>query len=160
MDPRIKLPSKLQADELEAAGGAADAVRCFRLMSLASQRLRYLLDQRLRDEGLTMQQGFLLSFVRAHRNPTLGEAARSLATSHQNAKQIALAVARKGLIRIVDDDNDRRARRLIATKTGQRGWHRRNADDFAAIGQWFDALSRSEQRKLAAMLIKLIRHLH
>ena len=44
MDPRIKLSSKLQADELEVAGNAADAVRCFRLMSLASQRLRYLYD--------------------------------------------------------------------------------------------------------------------
>ena len=159
MDPRIKLSSKLQPDELEAAGDAAEAVRCFRLMSLASQRLRYLYDQRLRDEGLTMQQGILLSFVRAHGNPTLGEAAKSLATSHQNAKQIALAVARKGLIRIVDDENDRRARRLIATKAGQRGWHQRNANDFAAIGQWFGGLSRGEQQKLAAMLVRLIRGL-
>jgi DNA-binding MarR family transcriptional regulator len=107
-----------------------------------------------------MQQGILLSFVRAHGNPTLGEAAQSLATSHQNAKQIALAVARKGLIRIIDDENDRRAKRLIATKAGQRGWHQRNADDFAAIGQWFGGLSRSEQKKLAAMLVTLIRGLH
>lgn len=159
MSERIKLSPNLQADELEAAGDAADAVRCFRLMTLASQRLRYLYDQRLRDEGLTMQQGILLSFVRAHGSPTLGEAAKSLATSHQNAKQIALAVARKGLIRIVDDENDRRARRLIATKAGQRGWHQRNADDFAAIGQWFAGLSRREQQKLAAMLVRLIRGL-
>lgn len=159
MSERIKQSPHLQADELEAAGDAADAVRCFRLMTLASQRLRYLYDQRLRDEGLTMQQGILLSFVRAHGRPTLGEAAKSLATSHQNAKQIALAVARKGLIKIVDDEHDRRAKRLVATKAGQRGWHQRNASDFAAIGQWFAGLSRREQQKLAAMLVRLIRGL-
>jgi DNA-binding MarR family transcriptional regulator len=159
MDPRIKLSSKLQEDELTVAGNAADAVRCFRLLSFAGQRLRYLFDKHLRDDGLTMQQGVLLSFVRAHGRPTLGETARSMATSHQNAKQVALAVARKGLIEIVDDADDRRSKRLVATKTGQRGWQHRNAEDFAAIGQWFAGLSPGEQKKLAATLIKLIRHL-
>ena len=160
MDPRIKLSSKLEADELEAAGSEADAVRCFRLMSLASQRLRYLLDRRLRDEGLTVRQAISLSSVRPTANPPLGEAAQSLATSPQNAKQTALAVARRGLTRTGDDKADRRARRLIAPRAGQRGWHRRNAEDFAAIGQWFSGLSRSEQKELAAMLVKLIRGLH
>jgi len=160
MDPRIKLSTELQDDELKAAGDAADAVRCFRLISLASQRLRRLYDQRLRDEGITMQQGILLSFVRAHGRPTLGEVARSMATSHQNAKQVALAVARKGLIVIVDDEEDKRAKRLVATKTGQRGWDHRNAEDFAAVGQWFAGLSGGEQRKLASTLIKLIRCLN
>ena len=160
MELPIKLSPDLQADELEAAGDAADAVRCFRLLSLASQRLRYLFDQRLRGEGLTMQQGFLLSFVRAQGRPTLGEVAKSMATSHQNAKQVALAVARKGLVAIVDDQQDRRVKRVIATKAGRRGWDHRNAEDFAAIGQWFAGLSAGEQKKMASMLIKLIRHLH
>ena len=160
MAGRIKLSPHLQDDELSAAGDAADAVRCFRLLTLASQRLRYLFDQRLRDEGLTMQQGFLLTFVREHGRPTLGEVARSMATSHQNAKQVALAVARKGLLEIVDDEDDRRVKRLVATKAGRRGWKNRNAGDFAAIGQWFAGLSATEQRQMASMLIKLIGHLH
>jgi DNA-binding MarR family transcriptional regulator len=159
MDPRIKLAAELQGDELKAAGDAADAVRCFRLISLASQHLRRLYDQRLSDEGITMQQGILLSIVRAHGRPTLGEVARSMATSHQNAKQVALAVARKGFIVIVDDEEDRRAKRLVATKAGQRGWDHRNAEDFAAVGHWFAALSGGERRQLAATLVKLIRHL-
>lgn len=160
MDPRIKLSATLPEDELKAAGDAADAVRCFRLISLAGQRLRFLLDQRLRHEGLTMQQGVLLSFVRAHGRPTLGEAARSMATSHQNAKQVALAICRKGLVEIVDDEHDRRVKRLVATRAGRRGWQHRNAEDFAAIGQWFEGLSRREQESLAALLIKLIGHVH
>ena len=159
MDPRIKLSASLEGDELQAAGDAADAVRCFRLISFASQQLRRLYDQRLSDEGITMQQGILLSIVRAHGRPTLGEVARSMATSHQNAKQVALAVARKGFIVIVDDEKDRRAKRLVATKAGQRGWDHRNAEDFAAIGQWFAALSTGERRQLATTLVKLIRHL-
>lgn len=156
MDPRIKLAAELAPEEVKVAGNAADAVRCFRLISFASQRLRYLYDQRLRGEGITTQQGVLLTFVRAHGNPTLGEVARSMATTHQNAKQLALAVEKKGLIRIVPDAQDKRVKRLQPTSQGKRGWEHRNADDFAAVGAWFATLTRAEQRALASTMVKLI----
>lgn len=145
----------LTSEERQAAGSATDAVLCFRLISFAGQRLRYLLDQRLREDGLTSQQGFLLTVVRMRDRPTLGETAAVMSTTHQNAKQIALALERKGMLKIVADRDDARIRRLEATEAGKRGWRSRDAEDYAAIGKWFATLSRDEQRMLSRLLSRL-----
>lgn len=155
MDNTIKPFADLTDEERRAAGPAQHAVRCFRLISYTGQRLRYLLDRRLRDESLTSQQGFLLTVVRMRGRPTLGEAATAMSTTHQNAKQLAAALERKGMLKIVADDSDARVRRLEATAAGKRGWENRNAEDFAAIAGWFDTLSRDEQLMLAQLLSRL-----
>src|SRR5688572_8817506 len=98
---KIHPPCDLTPEELRAAGPAADAVRCFRLIALVAQRLRYRLDRHLREDGLTTQQGFLLTVVRNRGRPTLGEVAKAMATTHQNAKQVAAALERKGMLTIV-----------------------------------------------------------
>jgi DNA-binding MarR family transcriptional regulator len=151
----IKSVADLTNEERRTAGSAADAVFCFRLISFAGQRLRYLLDQRLREDGLTSQQGFLLTVVRMRGRPTLGETAAVMSTTHQNAKQVALALERKGMLKIVTDKHDARIRRLEATEAGKRGWEERNAEDYAAIGEWFATLSRDEQRMLSRLLSRL-----
>jgi DNA-binding MarR family transcriptional regulator len=146
---------ELDADELLAAGAAADAVGSFRLILFCSLRLRQSLDQRLRSSGLTSRQGLLLTIVRSKDSPTLGEAASAMSTTHQNVKQIASSLVRKGMIKIVPDRKDLRTRRLVATAAGRRGWHDRNADDFDAIGGWFSTLSRAEQKMLRTLLRRL-----
>lgn len=145
----------LTNEEQRAAGAGQDAVRCFRLISYTGQRLRYLMDLRLRGEGLTSQQGFLLSVVRLRGRPTLGEVATAMSTTHQNAKQVALALERKGMVRFVSDDTDARVRRIEPTETGARGWDHRNAEDFATIADWFADLSSDEQKVLAGLLSKV-----
>jgi DNA-binding MarR family transcriptional regulator len=87
--------------------------------------------------------------------PTLGEVATAMSTTHQNAKQVALALARKGMVRFVADETDARMKRLAATAAGERGWEDRNAGDFAAISRWFAALSRDDQQALAGLLSRL-----
>jgi DNA-binding MarR family transcriptional regulator len=159
MSEPVKPTSQLTAEEREAAGSAADAVRSFRLILFLAQRLHRLLDERLREEGLTTRQGFLLTIVRSLGRPTLGEVAKAMSTTHQNAKQIALALERKGMLSIVPDKSDGRARRLVATAAGKDGWRDRNADDFAAIGSWFGALSADEQATLATLLSRLAKGL-
>ncbi len=145
----------LDADERRAAGAAAEAVENFRLILFCSLRLRQMLDGRLRSAGLTSRQGLLLTIVRGNDRPTLGEVAAAMSTTHQNAKQIAASLVRKGMIRIVADPKDRRTRRLVATAAGRRGWQRRNAGDFAAIGSWFSTLSRRDQKALRSLLGRL-----
>ena len=113
MNDTIKPSLELNAAERLLAG--ADAVRCFRLITFVSQRLRYLLDQRLREADLTTQQGFLLTIVGAKQRPSLGEVAEVMSTTHQNVKQIAIALERKGMLHIVTDESDGRVRRLDRT---------------------------------------------
>jgi DNA-binding MarR family transcriptional regulator len=150
---------RLTDEEAGTAAAAGDAVISFRLIVYAGQRLRTLLDQRLRVDGLTTQQGVLLSLVRARGRPTLGEITREMGTSHQNAKQIAAALERKGMLSISTDANDRRVRRLEATAAGKAGWTDRNQDDFAAIGAWFAGLTPRDQGQLAMLLGKLVQTL-
>ena len=52
-----------------------------------AQRLRYLMDERMRADGLTTQQAALLTVVIALGRPSLTEAAAALGTTHQNVAQ-------------------------------------------------------------------------
>jgi DNA-binding MarR family transcriptional regulator len=155
MDTQNKTIYELSETELVDAGSAADAVACFRMIVFCSVRLRRRLDERLSSEDLTSQQGMLLTLVRTQGQPTLGEVAAAMSTSHQNAKQIALALERKGMIRFSKDASDGRIKRLTITKAGQRGWQNRDAGDFAAIGAWFAGMPRTEQSKLKKLLGRL-----
>lgn len=145
----------LELDAAERVLKGANAVRCFRLITFVSQRLRFLLDQRLREAGLTTQQGFLLTVVRARQRPSLGEVAEVMSTTHQNVKQIAIALERKGMLSIVADESDGRVRRLEATDSAAKQWGDRNAGDFQALDGWFSSLSRAEQKMLATLLARL-----
>ena len=148
-------PYALSASEARLAGSSADAVSVFRMLVYCSSRLRDRFDQRLAEDDLTSQQGILLTVVRTRGQPKLGEVAAAMATSHQNAKQIAAALERKGMLRIVKDADDARARRLTITDLGIEAWKTRDAGDFRAIGSWLSDMSKSEQRALRILLKRL-----
>jgi DNA-binding MarR family transcriptional regulator len=135
------------------------AVRAFRAVLLLAQRLRYLMDERLRPDGLTTQQAALLTAVIALDSPTLGAAAAALGTSHQNAAQLVTALERKGLLAIEPDPADRRRKRLVATAANARYWRGRDADDEAAVASWFGALTPAEVDMLVGLLSTVLGHL-
>ena len=138
----------------------ADRVRAFRLLTLEGARLRGLLDRVLAPSGVTVQQGALLSWIQAQpAAPTIKAVAEGLSMTHQNVKQIALALERKGLLDIEVDAQDRRARRLVLTPLHHRFWRERNVDDFAAIQAWMAAWSDAEVRQAVRLLRRLHRHL-
>ena len=138
----------------------AERVRAFRLLMLEGAQLRGLLDRALAPTGLTAQQGALLAWIEARREPpTLSEVAAGLGTTPQNAKQIAAALARKGFLEIVVDAADRRARRLVPTAQHRRFWKRRNPDDFAAVQAWTAVWNDDEVRQVVGLLRRLHQHL-
>lgn len=138
----------------------ADRVRAFRLLLVQGALLRGLLDRELAPSGVTAQQGALLSWIDAQPEPpTLGAAAAGLVMSHQNVKQIAAALARKGFLDIVVDAADRRARRLVTKARHRRFWKRRNADDFAAVQSWLSVWSDDEVGQAVHLLQRLHQHL-
>ncbi|MEU4423359.1 MarR family transcriptional regulator [Actinoplanes sp. NPDC024001] len=131
-------------------------VRAFRASLVLAQRLRYLMDDRLRADGLTTQQAALLTVVRALDRPALTEAAAALGTTHQNVAQLVAALERKGMLRTEPDPADRRRRRLAATEDGARYWSERDADDEAAVAEWFAALTPAELATLTTLTEKLL----
>jgi len=148
----------LSLDEVERA--AADRVRAFRMLMMGGTRLRGLLDRALAPSGVTTQQGVLLSWIESQpAPPTITAVAAGVGMTHQNVKQIALALQRKGFLDIEVDANDRRSRRLVLTPHHYRFWRTRNVDDFAAVHAWTAAWSDAEVRQVLRLLRRLHDHL-
>ena len=136
---------------------SAQRVRLFRLMLADATLLRGRLDRKLAPSGITSQQGAMLQFIEAQPGPpTIGAVAAGLSMTHQNVKQIALALARKGLLTIEVDTQDRRARRLTTTEQHRRFWDQRNPDDFGLVQAWTAGLDRAEVDQAVQLLRKLM----
>lgn len=138
----------------------ADRVRAFRLLMVAGIRLRGLLDRALAPAGLTAQQGAMASWIEAQpAPPTLSGVAAGLGMTHQNVKQIAVALERKGLLEIRVDENDRRSRRLVLTPAHRLFWQERNPDDLTTVQDWVAVWTDEEVRQMLVLLRRLHRHL-
>jgi len=127
----------------------------FRLLQVVGTRIRRLADARFRDEAMTIRQATLITLARELGQPSLSEMAAAMSTSHQNVKQIAMGLVRRGFARIVDDPEDSRVRRIVVTAKNDRFWASRDRDDAAAIAQWFSALTPRETAQINRLLAKL-----
>jgi DNA-binding MarR family transcriptional regulator len=158
MFPMSREAHSLGLDENEAARLGPDRatrIRTFRLIVLLAQELRTLMDQVLHADGLTTQQAALITVVEATGAPTLSQAAKALGTTHQNAKQIATALERKGFLRIEQDKDDRRVRRLVTTAKSRAYWKQRSPTDYEHVLAWFADLSEHEARTLFELLSRV-----
>ena len=134
----------------------AERVRLFRVLLAAATQLRGRVDRGLAPSGLTSQQATLLHAIEVQpQAPTMSVVARALGMTHQNVKQIALVLERKGFIEIAVDPLDRRARRLHLTPHHHRFWQQRNPGDFSSVEAWTSVLSDSEVRTAVRLLSKL-----
>ncbi len=151
----------LGEDEAAALGAdGATRIRTFRLIVVLAQELRTLMDQLLRPDGLTTQQAALITVVGAMGRPSLSAAAAALGTTHQNAKQLASALERKGFMRFVPDGQDGRIRRLITTPKSGRYWRGRSGSDQRRVLEWFSALTEEDARALFHLLLRLQASVH
>jgi len=160
MLPMSSAHTGLGVDAEQAARLGADGatrIATFRLIVLVAQELRTLMDQLLREDGLTTQQAALTSVVDALGSPSLSEAAQAFGTTHQNAKQVAAALERKGFLRIVPDRRDARVRRLVTTAKSRRYWQRRSPDDQREVLDWFSGLGPDEAATLFELLSRVER---
>lgn len=155
-DPRQWLDADLQG----VAPLEAERVRLFRTVIAAAAMLRARLDREMAATGITTQQALLLQFIETRSEPpTIGQVAAGLSMTHQNVKQIALALERKGFLVIEVDEADRRARRLVTTARHRRFWARRNPRDFGSVQAWTAGLSDADVAEGVRLMRKLIRGL-
>jgi DNA-binding MarR family transcriptional regulator len=143
-------------DEEAALGPeSADRVRVFRLLLLVAREMRTRMDEMLRPDGLTTQQAALITVVETLGSPSLTQAAEPLGTTHQNLRQVADALVRKGFLRIAPDAGDGRVRRLVTTARSREYWRQRSAGDAERVAGWFADFSVDETRTLLELLWKL-----
>jgi len=132
-------------------------VRTFRLIVVVAQELRTLMDQLLRADGLTTQQAAMITVIDLLGTPSLSQAAVALGTTHQNARQLADALERKGFLRISTDGADARVRRLHTTEKSTSYWRDRSAADQQQVLDWFGDLTPAEAQTLFDLLAKVER---
>lgn len=141
---------------VHTALGRTPAIQLFRLLVTLGLRMRTQMDQRLAEIGLSTQQATVLTLVgSAPEPPLLGEVARQMGTSHQNVRQLVDVLVRKGLIEVVLDPRDRRARRLRSTAEVSRLFESREAEDHAEVRRWLGALSDAEMELAVSLLLRL-----
>lgn len=133
------------------------ATLIFRLLFVAGARLRTLMDRRLADTGLTTQQAAVLTIIEmAPRPPQQGEVARVLGTSHQNVRQLLDALARKGFVEELIDEEDGRACRFVTTAAVRRRFASRDAADAQAVRRWLRGLEAKELGTFLEALQRLV----
>lgn len=144
------------SEAVHAALGRTPAIQLFRLLVTLGLRMRTRMDQRLAEVGLSTQQATVLTLLgSAPKPPSLGELARQLGASHQNARQLVNVLVRKGLVEVTPDPRDRRARRIRSTAEVSRLFDARDAEDHAEVRRWLGALSESEMELAVSLLLRL-----
>lgn len=137
----------------------AQRVRLLRLLIATAAVLRGQLDRALAPAGITSQQAAMLQLIEAQtEGPTISFVAQAMGMTHQNVKQIALALERKGFLQIATDPADRRARRLLLTEHHYTFWRQRNAGDFSSVEEWTAGLTDAETVVAVRLLAKLKSH--
>ena len=87
--------------------------------------------------------------------PSLSQTAAALGTTHQNARQVADALRRKGFLTVTEDPADARVRRLATTGRSHDYWQQRSAADQQQAASWFADLSADEAQLLFDLLSRV-----
>lgn len=133
----------------------------FALLIDLGTKLQVLVDRHLEPSGFTTRQWFLCVVLeQAGHGLGLRDVALKMGTSHQNAKQLALKLERKGYLRIDRDPKDARALRLSLTEACRAYWARRKDRDSGILETVFRDLSAAELDSLHRALKRLDLDVH
>lgn len=122
-----------------------------------SNSLQVHLDNMLKDDQLTSKQMLLMIVIGSFgaTTPTFKDAAQRSGSSYQNVKQLALKLEKNGYVSIVDDIQDKRAKRLLLTEQAKIYWHNRDDRDLVSIEKLFQTFSLDELAQFDDYIIRL-----
>lgn len=125
---------------------------------LLSQKLQYITDYELGKHGLTTKQFLVLAAVDTgfDHSPTLNEVAMVLSTSHQNVKQLANQLEKKGFMVLEKDPSDKRKLLLKTTKKNRVFWDSHAEENMLFFKKLFSELSTEDVKQLYLLLSKLM----
>ena len=113
----------------------------FGFMFGVSNKLDTQLDRALSSFDVTSKQWFLICIIDLFLEPpTLKEVAQEMGNSHQNVKQVALKLEKKGFLTMEDDIHDGRALRLKLTEKNYNFWANTQEESAAFIDTIFNGI--------------------
>ena len=130
----------------------------FPLLLFLCHRLEYIADSELQKDDLTTKQYLTVVVIENlyDHPPSISELAESLSSTHQNIKQIALQLQKKGFIKIERDPKDKRTWRLNVTEKNKAYWNSRAKEHEAIVRSFFASLTDTEIQAFSAFLLRLI----
>jgi DNA-binding MarR family transcriptional regulator len=124
---------------------------------LLRNKLQIIIDHGLADANVTTKQWFLMAVMEEFFDapPALGELAEAMGSSHQNVKQIALKLQKKGFLDMEKDQQDRRVIRLKLTDKCHLFWQYRQEEIENFFVELFSNFNQSEINLLYLGMKKL-----
>ena len=124
---------------------------------IVEQRWRYIIEKELEPDGITAKQWLMAIVVgNAFQSPpSIQEVADAMSTTHQNVKQIAAGMERRGWVTLERDPDNKRIVRLKVTDRCRELFIAREENDKAAILRMFENLSDDELKALFDIVAKM-----
>lgn len=142
----------------EFASSRLDMARFILVMVfMVEQRWRYFIDKELEADGITTKQ-WLMTIVIASGfkyPPSIQEVADAMSTTHQNVKQIAASMERRGFMTLERDPKNKRIIRLKVTDQCSAMFDRRGENDIKAMFSMFENLDDDEMKALFNIIAKM-----
>mgnify|MGYP003019525560 CR=1 FL=1 len=133
----------------------------FGALFVAANRVDTLMQRELKKYDVTTKQ-WLLSIVIDNlfqHSPTIKEVAKEMGSSHQNVKQIALKMARKGLLKMERDHKDARAVRLRPTGRNVNLWKRTKKEGDAFTAALFADIDGEALHTARSVMAQMLRNI-
>lgn len=138
-----------------------DSQYIFGIVFIIANRMDTLLERELKEFDITTKQWFLSVVIDNvfSEPPTMKETAKVMGTSHQNAKQVALKLEKKGLIKLEKDKRDARITRLYLTEQSYEFWQKTQPKGTAFTQSVFDGIEKEDLARTRVALNKMLTNL-
>ena len=124
------------------------------LLSAFENRFQAMADKHM--EEISWKQFFaIICISMCSENPTLNELAEIMGSSHQNVKQILLKLEKKGFVRFLADEDDKRKQRIELTEYCKEFCSRNEADSFRIMARMFEGVSQEQLQATIATIIQI-----
>lgn len=126
---------------------------------ICANRLQALMDKGMED--ITAKQWLALTVMEAFPEPpTLKELSEISGVKHQSMRQIIDRLAERGLLEVVPDERDKRAIRLVKTKSADKLRERDSRRNYSFVFELFSCLEEEEAAAFCSALEKLCKKLN
>ncbi len=127
------------------------------MVFLVEQRWRYVVEKELEPDGITAKQ-WLMAIVVGNgfrEPPSIQEVANALSTTHQNVKQIADGMEKRGFLRLWRDEKNKRIIRMQITDKCTALFKGREEKDVKSIFGMFENLTDEEMEAFFNIIAKI-----
>lgn len=138
-----------------------DEPMIFALLLIISNKMNTLLERELKEFDVTTMQWFLSETIHTLFDcpPTIKEVASEMGSSHQNIKQVALKLQKKGLLRLEKDKKDARVTRLKLTELSNEFWGKTDLKGTFFRENMFKEINKKDIATTRALLEKTLLNL-